>query len=90
MAIEAGKLNGLSSVINLAEILVGAFKGGKITTKMVKLALTELEGKGFRFVPVDRIIAEKGAEIRPSYGLELAAAMIAGHLQSKQCGLFGN
>ena len=76
MAIEANKLKGLASVISLAEILVGAYKGGKITTKTVKLALTKLEGRGFRFVPVDRTIADGGAEIRASYGLELPDALI--------------
>ncbi len=41
------------------------------------MALSKLEDGGFKFVPVDEAVADKGAEIRASYGLYLPDALIA-------------
>ena len=75
--VEAGKINGFASIITLAEILVGAHKGGSAANKTIRMALSKLESEGFKFVPVDKAVADKGAEIRASYGLYLPDALIA-------------
>ena len=46
--------------------------------KSVNFALDKLENRGLKFVPVDKAIATKGAEIKATYGLKLPDALIAG------------
>lgn len=74
---EAGKVTGLASTITLAEILVGAYRASSKAAKTVDLALSKLEAVGFKFLPVDRAVAYKGAEIRAACGLKLPDALIA-------------
>lgn len=50
---------------------------GPKTTRSIELAFGRLEGKGFTFVPVDRAVAGRGAEIRARYRLKLPDALIA-------------
>lgn len=76
--VEAGKVIGLASTITLAEILVGSYKAGATPIKKINLALGKLESSGLRFIPVDKAIANRGAEIRAAYGLKLPDALIAG------------
>ncbi len=75
--VETSKVKAVASTITLAEILVGAYKAGTVATKEISLALSKLEAKGFRFVPVDKVIASKGAKVRAAHGLKLPDSLIA-------------
>lgn len=57
--------------------MVGAHRGGSSANKTIRMVLSKLEDERFKFVPVDEAIADKGAEIRASYGLYLPDALIA-------------
>ena len=75
--VETRKVGGLISTITMSEILVGAYRVGSAAVRTVNLALNKLENAGLTFIPVDKRIAHKGAEIRASYKLKLPDALIA-------------